>query len=148
MRILNGWKEIAECLHRTSRSARRWERLGLPVRRITESSRSPVVAFPDEIENWVRRTERGGCASLGPSTTGFRATQRKSIDLNPNAHELQERLERMSKLCEENRRLIADVRLAGQNLSKGIALSFAEEKRTRRIGRTDDSLVRVVETRR
>jgi hypothetical protein len=60
MGILNGWKEIAECLNRTPRSARRWERLGLPVFRLSSSSRSPVVAFSHEIENWVRKKQQRG----------------------------------------------------------------------------------------
>ena len=73
MRILNGWKEIAECLHLASRTAQRWERLGLPVRRVSNSSRSPTIAFSDEIEHWARtkgqeagciRLVRGQCASL------------------------------------------------------------------------------------
>lgn len=55
MKVLNGWKEIAECLHRTPWSARRWERLGLPVRRISNGPRSPIIAFSEEIEDWVRR---------------------------------------------------------------------------------------------
>ena len=54
MTILNGWKEIADCLNRTPRSAQRWERLGLPVRRLSRGSRAPVIAFRQEIENWVR----------------------------------------------------------------------------------------------
>jgi hypothetical protein len=54
MRILNGWKEIAAHLNRTPRSARRWERLGLPMQRVSESGRSPVMAFSDEIESWLR----------------------------------------------------------------------------------------------
>jgi hypothetical protein len=54
MTILRGWKEIADCLHMTSRTARRWERLGLPVRRVSDTNRSPIVAFPNEIEDWVR----------------------------------------------------------------------------------------------
>jgi hypothetical protein len=74
MRILNGWKEIAEYLHRTTRSARRWERLGLPVRRISNSPRSPIVAFADELEGWVRnRQVRSG--SIEANCTAYRQTR-------------------------------------------------------------------------
>lgn len=128
MKILNGWKEIAECLHRTSRSARRWEQLGLPVRRISQSSRSPVVAFPNEIEDWVRRNRLRGWGRLGAEPAGFRATRRNSVDLNPDACELRERVERMRKLCEESNRLRADLRLAKENLWKRITLSFPQSK--------------------
>jgi hypothetical protein len=54
MELLSGWKEIAEHLHLNVRTAQRWERLGLPVRRVSPSSCSPVVAFPDELELWAR----------------------------------------------------------------------------------------------
>jgi hypothetical protein len=68
MKILNGWKEIAECLRLTVRTAQRWEGLGLPVRRVSASSCSPVIAFSDEIERWARhqKTRRSGteCRSL------------------------------------------------------------------------------------
>jgi hypothetical protein len=75
MSILNGWKEIADCLHRTPRSARRWERLGLPVMRLSNSRRSPVVAFSDEIERWVRRNELDNHDSLQANTASYRATR-------------------------------------------------------------------------
>lgn len=54
MELLSGWKEIAEHLHLGVRTAQRWERLGLPVRRVSDSSCSPVVAIPDELETWAR----------------------------------------------------------------------------------------------
>jgi hypothetical protein len=55
MAILNGWKEIGDCLKVTSRSAQRWERLGLPIRRISDTPRSRVVASSEDIELWIRR---------------------------------------------------------------------------------------------
>jgi hypothetical protein len=83
MRILNGWKEIAECLNLTSRTAQRWERLGLPVRRVSNSPRSPIIAFSDEIESWVQRkaTRLNGADSLGANGHTFEATQRKTRKL-------------------------------------------------------------------
>ena len=54
MELLSGWKEIAEYLHLGVRTAQRWERLGLPVRRVSDSPCSPVVAIPDELELWAR----------------------------------------------------------------------------------------------
>lgn len=54
MGILIGRKQIAECLRMTARTAQRWEQLGLPVRRVSDSTRSPIVADSVEIEHWVR----------------------------------------------------------------------------------------------
>jgi hypothetical protein len=55
MSILNGWKEIGDCLRVTSRSAQRWERLGLPIHRVSDTPRSRVVASSEDIELWIRR---------------------------------------------------------------------------------------------
>jgi hypothetical protein len=55
MSILNGWKEIGDCLKVTSRSAQRWERLGLPIRRVSDTPRSRVMASSEDIELWIRK---------------------------------------------------------------------------------------------
>ena len=83
MPILNGWKEIAESLNLTSRTAQRWEHMGLPVRRVSNSRRSPVIAFSHEIEDWAhtRRTRMNGLSSLDANTLTFKATQRKTQKL-------------------------------------------------------------------
>jgi hypothetical protein len=64
MELLSGWKEIAEYLHLTVRTSQRWERLGLPVRRVSDSPCSPVVAIPDEIELWARTRDVRSNAAL------------------------------------------------------------------------------------
>ncbi len=54
--LLNSWKEIAEYVGRGVRTVQRWEReLGLPVRRPRNHLRSPVIAIPAEIDDWLRR---------------------------------------------------------------------------------------------
>jgi hypothetical protein len=51
---LQSWKEIAAYLKRGVRTAQRWERCaGLPVRRPRAGDRSPVFAFPQEIDQWL-----------------------------------------------------------------------------------------------
>ena len=51
---LQSWKEIAAYLKRGVRTAQRWERCaGLPVRRPRPGDRSPVFAFPAEIDQWL-----------------------------------------------------------------------------------------------
>jgi hypothetical protein len=54
-RVLNYWKEIADYLGKSVRTVQRWEReLGLPVRRPHgDSSKSAVLAIPEEIDAWV-----------------------------------------------------------------------------------------------
>ncbi len=56
--ILTSWKEIAAYFGKGVRTVQRWEaEMGLPVRR-PGPERHIVVAFPDELDNWVRNTRR------------------------------------------------------------------------------------------
>jgi hypothetical protein len=52
--ILNSWKEVAYYLGRGVRTVQRWEHeLGLPVRRPRGKSRSPIMAFREELDSWL-----------------------------------------------------------------------------------------------
>jgi phage terminase Nu1 subunit (DNA packaging protein) len=54
-RLLNSWKEIADYLGWSVRTVQRWEaRLGLPVRRPYAGHRGSVIAFKNEIDDWLR----------------------------------------------------------------------------------------------
>ena len=56
-KILNSWKEIAQYLVRGIRTVQRWERhFGLPVHRPSAEPRSAVLAFSDEIDQWLAAT--------------------------------------------------------------------------------------------
>ncbi len=56
-KILNSWKEIAAYTGRGVRTVQRYEREAkLPVRRVTGQDRSSVMAFSDEIDQWLERT--------------------------------------------------------------------------------------------
>ncbi len=53
-RPLESWKEIADYLQRTVRTAKRWEQFeGLPVRRHLHLSRASVYAYRSELDAWV-----------------------------------------------------------------------------------------------
>ena len=53
--VLNSWKEVAAYLHCGLRTAQRWEsELALPIHR-PHDRRGPVVAFPEELDKWLRR---------------------------------------------------------------------------------------------
>jgi len=103
MTVLNGWKEIAACLNVTSRSARRWELLGLPVRRVSDSRRSPIIAFPDEIERWLRarRTRQNGFGCLTSNTMAFRQTRRESRELIAELRAARTEHQRLLKAIED-----------------------------------------------
>lgn len=57
--ILNSWKEIASYLNCSVRTAQRFERDGLPVRRPSGHLRSAVIAMSDEIDAWRKNSQNG-----------------------------------------------------------------------------------------
>ena len=49
------WKEISSYLDTAVRTCQRWEKkLNLPIHRISESGKSRVFAYREEIDNWLR----------------------------------------------------------------------------------------------
>ena len=52
--LFSGWKEIANYMHSSVRTVQRWEKIGLPVRRVTKSRRAPVIAFAEDLDGWAR----------------------------------------------------------------------------------------------
>jgi len=52
--VLGGWKEIANYMHRGVRTVQRWEMFGLPVHRLRNHSRSPVIALAQDLDAWAR----------------------------------------------------------------------------------------------
>lgn len=73
-RILNSWKEIASYLGVNARTAQRWEGLGLPIYRITESQKTAILAYTDEIDHWLR--EKSGQEKTG---MGYRLGIKKFV---------------------------------------------------------------------
>jgi hypothetical protein len=54
--VLSSWKEIASHLGKGVRTVQRWEReLGLPVHRPLMGKKHIVIAYPDELDKWIRR---------------------------------------------------------------------------------------------
>lgn len=54
--VLSSWKEIASYLGKGVRTVQRWEReLGLPVRRPKPNEKQIVLAFPEELDAWLKR---------------------------------------------------------------------------------------------
>lgn len=53
--LLNGWKEIAQYLRCSVRTAQRWEPLGLPIHR-PKHNVGPVFAFSENLDDWLKAT--------------------------------------------------------------------------------------------
>ncbi len=58
MKTLSGWKEIATHLNQSMRTVQRWELLGLPVHRVGEGKRAPIIAFAEELNVWQHEAPR------------------------------------------------------------------------------------------
>ncbi|HEV2987266.1 MAG TPA: helix-turn-helix domain-containing protein, partial [Candidatus Angelobacter sp.] len=50
---LDSWKEIAAYLNRTERTVIRWEKRGLPVRRVPGGKKQAVFAYKHELDGWL-----------------------------------------------------------------------------------------------
>ena len=80
--VLNSWKEIATYLGRGVRTVQRWEsELQLPVHRPRGKNRSAVIAFREELDQWLSRT---------PLECDNSDNKESSDTLRAIAHEMQE----------------------------------------------------------
>ena len=75
--VLTSWKEIAAYLGKGVRTVQRWEtEMGLPVRR-PGPERHIVIAFPAELEEWLRRGHVGEI----PAKKSDSASERLTVTL-------------------------------------------------------------------
>ena len=65
--LLNSWKEIATYLGRGVRTAQRWEKYGLPVRRLAPGPRASVIADAHDIDTWIQSAKPHGFGAGEPS---------------------------------------------------------------------------------
>ena len=101
--ILTGWKEISNHLRYGVRTLQRWERKGLPIRRINQTRRSPVIADSDELKASIlyrRKLPSGVRDSLRCSLERARELRR---EVQKNRKELQCRLTTLRKELAEFR---------------------------------------------
>jgi hypothetical protein len=66
-RRLDSWKAIAEYLQRDVGTVRRWEKLGLPVRRVPGGRGRSVFAYSSEIDEWLQSQPSGSPEPVDPA---------------------------------------------------------------------------------
>jgi len=111
---LNSWKEIASYMGRGVRTVQRYEvGLGLPVLRVAGRSHSSVVAFKNDLDEWLRKT-----VSRSVATTELRGA---SI-----IAELRESLSTYANLRAEARSLVVAHRSARLELRTSVARIMEE----------------------
>ena len=97
--ILTGWKEISKHLRYGVRTVQRWERNGMPVKRVSNSPRSPVVADSEELDAWILHRNR-----LPPGAPRKLAENLQHLrELRHEIRELQARLQSLRKQLAELR---------------------------------------------
>ena len=101
--ILTGWKEISNHLRYGVRTLQRWERKGLPIRRINQTRRSPVVADSEELEAWILHC--GKRPSGVPDTLHYSLERVRELrrEVQKNRKELQCKLTTLRKELAELR---------------------------------------------
>jgi hypothetical protein len=105
MDMLCGWKEISEHLHLTVRTAQRWEKAGLPVHRVYDSKRSPVVTTVAELDLWLRSkptpASKQQSAARDWKTAVLQETQSRQRSLHRRNKRLLTKLQQLK--CEQRR---------------------------------------------
>jgi hypothetical protein len=105
--VLNSWKEIADYMGRGVRTIQRYERdLGLPVHRPAGKSRSAVIAFADEIDQWMRKgplgaLRNGDAARHETHQAEWQRLMDNSELLLKRANVLKAQMRELSRLIEE-----------------------------------------------
>lgn len=102
-KILNSWKEIANYLGRGVRTVQRWEaHLGLPVHRPSGREHSAVLAFSNELDQWLdSRPMRQNMSTGAPSLSAVGASASEMQDLLSRAEVLLQKLESLLSRSEE-----------------------------------------------
>ncbi|HZQ22119.1 MAG TPA: hypothetical protein VFA89_04905 [Terriglobales bacterium] len=86
-KVLNSWKEIAGYLGRGVRTVQRWEsNLGLPVRRVAVSERSPVFAFVSDLDFWLHT--HAAHIQLSAVTSPQGDKEERDYSQNPSARQI------------------------------------------------------------
>lgn len=101
--ILTGWKEISKHLRYGVRTVQRWELNGLPVKRVNNSPRSPVVADSEELDAWIlhrMQHPRGAAQRLADNLVLTQKLQRETQEIRK---QLRDKLDALRRTLAESR---------------------------------------------
>ena len=117
--ILSSWKEIAAYLGKGVRTVQRWEvELELPVRRPAPGAKHVVLAFPAELDDWVKNAKLRETAAEQPvqGTQGMMLLRMRNHELRQQMNALvQTTLERSKRSYEQAQKLVDKHKEAGRN---------------------------------
>jgi hypothetical protein len=101
--ILTGWKEISKHLRYGLRTVQRWEHLGLPVRRVNNTPRSPVVADSEELDAWILHRSRIPTEAPQSLANNLRRALELQRELQQNRKEFGDRVQHFRQQLAEFR---------------------------------------------
>lgn len=109
--VLHSWKEISGYARRGIRTIQRYESvLGFPIHRPAGTTRSAVLAFPDEIDVWLssspKRAAAPAIAVLRQRTVGQIRNQRQSSVAVANAKRNRQSAITAHEACERQAKLV------------------------------------------
>ncbi len=82
--VLRSWKEIAAYLGRDARTCCRWEeQLGLPVHRLNGSPKARVIAYKDEIDQWLETKLHERDPATSPGAPASSSAPRVARPISP-----------------------------------------------------------------
>ena len=99
--ILTGWKEIAQYLRYGVRTVQRWQRNGLPVKRVNNSPRSPVVADTEELEGWILHRMQLPSGASRELRENLQRTRELRREVQESRKELRARMDALRKTIAE-----------------------------------------------
>ena len=107
--ILTGWKEISKHLRYGVRTVQRWESIGLPVRRVNNAAKSPVVADSEELDAWILHRSRIPTQAPQDLVNNLRRAQELRRQIEQSRKEFQQRVqtfrEQLADFREKKKRL-------------------------------------------
>ena len=133
-RPLTSWKEIATHFNKSVRTVQRWEQqFGLPVRRPDAHNHGIVLAFPGELDTWLRthlivRPENGDAADAMAGLIPL-IPETRTIALSCSLSEFRANREKHGLLIRQTRELINRVRTNFAELRKRFGRSESLHER-------------------
>jgi len=123
-RVLNSWKEIAHYVGRGVRTLQRWELdLSFPVRRPRSHQRSAVIAFPAEVDAWLKDTQTRQTTKIQLSPELYQRFSRNAKLLATKTQAFENRRESLQKQL--NNTIALSTKLRAKRASKRSSLHYS-----------------------
>lgn len=109
-KVLHSWKDIANYASRGVRTLQRYEaKLGFPIHRPAGKSRSAVLAFSDEIDEWLGKTPMAAIVAPRPLIADQLRERREWLAVAANAKLGYERAQIAYEGCKQQSRRVQEM---------------------------------------